>query len=86
MADETDFGLAMRDVTIDIGSDGGTLRVDQSSPVTKYWINNFPASEHAAWVWIAAWHTKRDQALGADQCRCRPCVWWLEDGSTEDRD
>jgi hypothetical protein len=62
------------DLIVDIGDDGGALKVVWSP--RKYWINDEPVTEEAAWAWIAAWHTKRDAALGADPCTCQPCVWY----------
>lgn len=64
--------------TVNIGDDGGKLTFDQREPVVKYWINGEPATEAGAWEWIARWHLKRDEALGAGPCQCPPCSWWRD--------
>lgn len=70
---EFEFSGESVDWEVDIGEDGGVLKVTWSP--RRYWINGERVDEETAWVWIHSWHTKRDQALGADRCSCDPCGW-----------
>lgn len=76
MSEEHEFDLVLNDVTIDIGDDGGTLRIRQEGSSFQYWINGEPADQDEAQLWIFNWHKVRDAALGADPCSCTPCAVW----------
>lgn len=78
--EEHQYDLVLNDVTVDIGDDGGTLRIRQEGEAFQYWINGVPADQDEAQLWIYNWHRIRDAALGAPPCQCTPCAIWTGHG------
>jgi hypothetical protein len=76
VSEDSEFDLVLNDVTVDIGPDGGTLRIRQEGSSFQFWVNGEPADQDEAWLWIYNWHVKRDAALGAEPCSCTPCAYW----------
>lgn len=76
MSDQTEAEYlvtgAITDVVIDIGEDGGELKITQTVPPV-YEINGRVVNEAAADAWIRHWHAIRDLPFKS-RCTCDPCV------------